>query len=148
MSLPLLQLMRGVCGNKIDQPERFRTTHLYLAHMAHIEQPDGAADSIMLRKDAGVLDGHFPAAEIDHFRARLTMNSMQRGRAKCGGLGHENLILAVRTFTATESRGSGCARVAIDITCPGKVSHIIRVNFVNSTCPVKRWFPANRRQKP
>src|SRR5207245_1397948 len=42
---------------------------LELAHVAHVEEPDGAANRSVLLDDPGVLHRHLPATERHHARA-------------------------------------------------------------------------------
>ena len=46
-----------------------RAGQLDLAHVADVEQPGARADGQVLVGDAGVFDGHVPAAELDHASA-------------------------------------------------------------------------------
>src|SRR5262249_15345561 len=55
-----------------------------LAHVAHVEEPNGRAHAPVLLDDARILDGHFPATELDHPSAGLHVSgvegrSLQRG---------------------------------------------------------------------
>ena len=80
-----LQLGHGVGGGKVDEFGRFRSADLDLAHMADIEEADGFADGVVLVDQARVLNGHVPAAEVDHFGTTGTVDVVQRRALKLGG---------------------------------------------------------------
>ena len=46
--------------------------------MADIEKPDAIAHRQVLGDDAGILDGHIPAAKIDHSGTRRAVHRVQR----------------------------------------------------------------------
>src|SRR5258705_9617510 len=55
-----------------------------VSHMADVEDPHAGAHAVVLRHDpagAGILNGHVPSIEFDHFRAHLAMDGIQRGLA-------------------------------------------------------------------
>ena len=85
LSLALIEPGDGVGGECIGALDRSRSVNLDLAHVADIEQSDGLADSIVLVDDAGILDGHVPAAEIDHFGSHLAVYRIQRSSLERGG---------------------------------------------------------------
>ena len=62
-----LQSGRVVSRDVIDEGAGLRPADFDLAHVADVEQAHGFAHGMVLVEDAGVLDGHVPAAEIDHF---------------------------------------------------------------------------------
>ena len=68
-----LQLRGGVGRDVIDQLQRFRPANFDLAHVADVEQAHALAHGVVLIDDAGVVDRHVPAAEIDHLRAHSAM---------------------------------------------------------------------------
>ena len=53
----------------LEEVERAGAFEVELAHVADIEEASALADGAMLVEDAGVLDGHLPAAELDEPRA-------------------------------------------------------------------------------
>ncbi len=56
-----------------------------------IEDADAGAHGHVLGDEAGVLDGHVPAAEVDHLRAQAAVGGVECGLAECwrrGGGGH------------------------------------------------------------
>ena len=56
-----------------------------LAHVRDVEEADPLADGPVLLEDAGVLDRHLPAAEVDQLRAELAVQVVE-GRAAQRGL--------------------------------------------------------------
>ena len=56
-----------VHGEGLDRRQRARTAELDIAHVADVKESYAGADRHVLRGNAGVLDRHVPAAEIDHF---------------------------------------------------------------------------------
>ncbi len=78
----------GVGGDVIHQFQRFGTADFDLAHVADIEQPNRVAHGVVFIHDAGVLDRHVPAAEIDHAGRAGTMNFVERSAAQRQGFGH------------------------------------------------------------
>jgi hypothetical protein len=52
---------------------------LDLAHVADVEEPRARPHGHVLVGDAGVLDGHVPAAEFDHAGAERAMPRVERG---------------------------------------------------------------------
>ncbi len=72
-----LELGGVVGGDEIDQLGGFRPADFDFAHVADVEEADGIADGVVLVDDAGVLDGHIPAAEIDHFGAESPMDGIE-----------------------------------------------------------------------
>ena len=67
-----------------------RAGDLDLAHVADVEQPGPGAHRHVLVGDAGVFDGHVPAAELDHARAERAMPRVERRLLQGAGgrLGH------------------------------------------------------------
>ena len=81
------QLGRIVHGEGLDRSQRARAAELNIAHVADVKEPHAGADGHVLRGNAGVLDRHVPAAEIDHFGSELPVDTMERGFAQSGGEG-------------------------------------------------------------
>ena len=86
----VLRLARGqlggiVHGEGLDRRQRARTAELNIAHMADVKEPYAGADRHVLRGNAGVLDRHVPAAEIDHFGSESPVETMESGFAQSGG---------------------------------------------------------------
>ena len=69
LRLPNRQSRRVVGRQPLDGREGVGAGQLDLAHVTDIEEPGAGADGQVLIGDARVLDGHFPAAELDHARA-------------------------------------------------------------------------------
>ncbi len=84
---------RGVVArHPLDGGQRVGAGHLDLAHVADVEQAGPRAHGHVLVDDAGVLDGHVPAAELDHPGAagavpRVERSFLERnlGRRHCVG---------------------------------------------------------------
>ena len=77
MGLAEFQLLDGIGGDVIGQSGGFGAADLDLAHVADIEDAHGVAHGVVLVDDAGVLDGHVPAAEIDHPGTEGSMDRVQ-----------------------------------------------------------------------
>ena len=93
LRLAVLQSGRPIRTERIDQLDGLRPPNLDLAHVADIEKADPLAHREVLGDDARVFDGHIPSAEIDHPRARIPMNRIQRSlleRIESDGAGHAN----------------------------------------------------------
>jgi hypothetical protein len=74
-----LSFLDGVVGgDEIGQLRGFRPADLDFAHVADIEHAHRVAHGHVLRDDPGILHGHVPAAEIDHFGAQRPMDGIQR----------------------------------------------------------------------
>src|SRR5262245_42441307 len=69
LDLPDLESRHVVRGQVLERGERPGALHLELAHVAHVEEPDGTAGGAVLLDDAGVLHRHLPPAERHHARA-------------------------------------------------------------------------------
>ena len=85
-----LQLVDGVGGDEIGELGGFGAVDFDLAHVADIEDADGAAHGVVLIDDAGVLDGHVPPAEIHHLGSQGAMNGIERSGFERGRGGHAN----------------------------------------------------------
>ena len=81
-------LVDGVGGDEIGELRGFEAVDFDLAHVADIEEADGAAHGVVLIDDAGVLDGHVPPAEIHHSGSQGSMNGMERSGFERGRGGH------------------------------------------------------------
>jgi len=62
----------------VQEPGGVRTSHVNLAHVAHVEQPRGAPHRLMLLENAAVLHRHLPACKGDHPAAEVPMDLVQR----------------------------------------------------------------------
>ena len=69
------------------------------AHVAHVEQADGRTNGAVLLQDAGVLERHVPAAEIDHFGAHPAMGGVEGG----GFQPSEDWLMPVAKLRTAES---------------------------------------------
>jgi hypothetical protein len=74
----------------IREPAGFGAADLDFAHMADVEDAGRGTHCVVLFDDAGVLDGHVPASEIDHLGAQRAMDGIQRCGAERRCCGHEN----------------------------------------------------------
>jgi hypothetical protein len=74
-----LQLRRIAGAQHLYGGHRVFAGDLELAHVADVEETGALTDGKMLLRDAGVLDGHVPAAEGDHLCARRAMAGVERG---------------------------------------------------------------------
>ena len=101
-----LQLCDGVGGDGVGESERIRAVDLDFTHVADVEQADVLAHGVVLFEDAGILDGHVPAAEVDHPGAQLTVRRVERGGLERGcGLSHGCFRRADYYFTAGQAAG-------------------------------------------
>ena len=66
LRLPDLQLGGVVARDPLDGGQRVLAGDLDLAHVADVEQAGARAHGQVLVGDAGILDGHVPAAERHH----------------------------------------------------------------------------------
>ena len=74
LRLPELQFRDGVGGDGVGELGGLGPANFDLAHVADVEQADGAPDGVVLLEDPGILDGHVPAAEVDHPGAQGAMD--------------------------------------------------------------------------
>jgi hypothetical protein len=70
-----------VHGDVLDGKERLGADQANVAHMAHVEDADAVANSVMLGNNApaparGILDRHLPPVEFDHFCPHLAMDGV------------------------------------------------------------------------
>ena len=76
----------GVVGRDVlDRLERVGAGDLDLPHVGDVEQPGPRAHGHVLVGDAGVLDRHVPAAELDHAGAVGAMPRVERGLLQRAG---------------------------------------------------------------
>ena len=68
---PLGQARRVADERRRRGPRRLRAADPHLAHVREVEQPRALAHRAVLLEDAGVLDGHLPAGEVDQPAAQL-----------------------------------------------------------------------------
>jgi len=68
----------------LDGSERFAASQANVAHVAYVEDANTGAHRHMLGNDAGILDRHIPAVELDHLRAQSAMNAVERSFANRG----------------------------------------------------------------
>ena len=101
------QLRRVIHGYVLDGRQGLWTMNPDVAHVTDIKDTYAGADSEMFFHQTavlGVLDRHIPAAEIDHFRPQLAVDSVQGCLADSRGglgLGSQNTSLR-RTIGATQ----------------------------------------------
>ena len=70
--------LRGVvAADPLDEWQRAGTANFDFAHVAHVEEAGTRAHRFVLGEDAGVLQGHVPAAEIDHLGAEAAVDGIQ-----------------------------------------------------------------------
>ena len=67
-----------VGGDALHGVQRIAAGDLELTHVADVEQSGAAADRKMLGGEAGVFDGHVPAAELNHARAERPVPCIER----------------------------------------------------------------------
>ena len=59
------------------------------AHVAHVEQAGGRPNRSVLFQNAGILEGHLPAAKVDHFGSHAAMRGVEGGGLeRIGKRGH------------------------------------------------------------
>ena len=78
LALPDGQLARVIGQRVVEELERGGTADGDFAHMADVEETACPAHRQMLLRDAGVVDGHFPAAEFDEFAAQPLVGVEER----------------------------------------------------------------------
>src|SRR5882757_4906711 len=78
------QLRCVIHRESLNRSQRARPAKLNIAHVADVEKPHRGADRHVLRGDAGVLDWHIPASEIDHFGAEPAVDTIERRLAQSG----------------------------------------------------------------
>ena len=72
------QLRRIIGGESLHHLQCPWPADLDLSHMTDIEESDRRAHSLMLFENAGILHRHFPAAEVDEFRACGPVSLIER----------------------------------------------------------------------
>ena len=70
----------------LEEVQRLAPDDLDLAHVADVEQPGARPHRHVLVDDAGVLDRHVPAGELDHAGAGLAMRVVERGLLDVGSV--------------------------------------------------------------
>ena len=91
LRLAVLEARGAVRSGLLDEVERLGADDFELPHVADVEQTNALADGFMLGDEAGVLDRHVPAAEVDHTRPEGAVNLVERGSEevlRCGGGSH------------------------------------------------------------
>ena len=76
---------RVVARDVLDGLERVAAGNLDLAHVADVEEARARPHRLMLEDDAGVFDGHVPAAVLDHAGAERPMARVERGLPERAG---------------------------------------------------------------
>ena len=102
--MPGLKLGDGVGGDVVGERCRIRAVDFDFAHVADVEQAGGRSHGAVFFEDAGVLQRHVPAAEIDHFGAHPAMGGVKRGGFEWGGLGHP--VAKLRTAESSSGKTS------------------------------------------
>ena len=83
---PSIRELADVVGRQpLEHAERVPARDVELAHVRDVEEPDALAHGAVLLEDAGVLDGHLPAAEVDQLRAELAVQVVERRALERGG---------------------------------------------------------------
>ena len=77
VGLALLELRGVVHGDVLDGGERVGAAELDVAHVGDVEDADAGAHGHVLGDEAGVFDGHVPAAEVDHLGAEAAVGGVQ-----------------------------------------------------------------------
>ena len=102
---------RGVVGRDLlHGRQRVGAGDLDLAHVAHVEQAGPCPDGHVFVGDAGVLDGHVPAAERHHASLVAEVRGVQRGLLEGGlGVGHavEGAVRVDRNPSTIQPQGQG-----------------------------------------
>jgi len=84
LRLPQRQFRRIVHRNVLHGRQCLRACEANIAHVADVEDAHSGADNHMFGDDSAangrrIFDGHIPAVELDHLRAHLAMDGIQRG---------------------------------------------------------------------
>jgi hypothetical protein len=75
MSLPVSKPMNIICRQPVNKVYSAPAVDPDLAHVRYIKKSAACTRPKMLfQNSGGILDGHIPAAEIDHSAAKLTMD--------------------------------------------------------------------------
>ena len=85
LNLADCEFRRIVRRDVLHSLERIAPRNLDLAHVAHVEQPGTRSHRHVLVDDAGVLNGHVPAAEFDHAGTERSMARIERGLLERAG---------------------------------------------------------------
>ena len=87
--MAILELGHVVAGHALKEGEGPRSDDVHLAHVRHIEKTRRATHGEMLLDHtealAGVIDGHVPSAEGNHFGAGSDMLGVEGSLEKQGG---------------------------------------------------------------
>jgi hypothetical protein len=76
LDLTIGEMSSVVAGDALHQIERLRAENLDLSHVADVENSSAGADGFVLGKNAGIFEGHIPAAKIDHLGAQAAMGGV------------------------------------------------------------------------
>jgi hypothetical protein len=78
----------------LDGIEGAGAAELNFAHVADVEEADTGADGDVFGDEAGVFDGHVPAAEVNHPGFVMAMAGIEGGGLEGGGGGGQKEILS------------------------------------------------------
>ena len=104
LALPGLQFADVIGQHAVEEFRRRAAAHHDFAHVRDVEQSGGGAHGVVLLQDAGVMERHFPAAEINQARAQFLV-----GGEKWGSLKHEIAMSSCCDYirlSAAEGNGS------------------------------------------
>ncbi len=87
------ELAGVIAGDEVSEGAGFGTANFDFAHVADIEQTHGGTNGPVFLHNTGILNGHFPAAEIDQFGAQGLVYGMERCGAKGSCRSHQKLRL-------------------------------------------------------
>src|SRR2546430_758391 len=142
LDLADLESRHVVGGQVLERREGAGALDLEFAHVAHVEEADGAAGRTVLLDDAGVLHRHLPAAERHHARAGrdvlvIERRALERVRHAFGSQSRSGL-----TWQPARSRASRTVRT---IFCAPGVSpwqQIVWTEMSISTPSIVRTLPS------
>jgi hypothetical protein len=83
--LPYRQSGRVIAGDVLDGLEGVAAGDLDLAHVADVEEARPRPHRLVLEGNAGVFDGHVPAAVLDHASAERAVTHVERGLLERAG---------------------------------------------------------------
>src|SRR5262249_54863740 len=104
-----------VHGNVFDSGQRPWPGESDITHVADVKNAYTGAYGQVLGDNAGVLNRHIPAVELDHFCAQLAMNGVQRS------LSHRGCGFDRRQKTSIISGGWAADGKPIKLTCGWEV---------------------------
>src|SRR6516165_9711211 len=78
LSLAGVQRGGGIGGDAVDEAESLSPADLNFTHVADVEQAHRPAHGKVLFHDSGILNGHLPAAKINHSGAQAHMHAVKR----------------------------------------------------------------------